>query len=115
LIDIAVRSYWVVEIRPTRRVGAGAGARDRGDQARELEGGTKLVALEMEIPLQVVVVLEPGKQAGAECVASADSIDDVDHRSGDTYFNPGADAKRSVGPQRHHDESGAARPEGTCG
>ena len=54
------------------------------------------------------MVVEPGKQAGAECVAGADRIDDVNHWRGDLGFRAGADPEGPVGPQGHHDQAGAA-------
>src|ERR1700716_4076348 len=56
-----VGSLGVVELSTPRRVGARTGAGDRGDQAGEFEGRTKVLALEVQIPVEPVVVVEPGK------------------------------------------------------
>src|SRR6266566_921462 len=83
------------ELSAPWRVGAGAGTSDGGDQAGELERGTEFVTVEMKVPVQPVVVGEPGEQGGTECVAGADGVDHIDGGSRGADLAAGADAKRA--------------------
>src|ERR1700686_4581860 len=75
----------------------------------------KFLSVEMQIMAQAVVVVEPGKQAGAEGVAGANGIENLNHRSWYADFRAGADPKGPVGPEGHDDQARAATDEGTRG
>src|SRR5437660_8644014 len=51
--------------------------------------------------------MEPGKQAGAECVAGTDGVDDLDRRSADANAMVAMRAVRTLGTESHDAQSHA--------
>ncbi len=95
------------ELGPPRRIGARAGAGDGCHQACKTEHGLEAVTIEGEIRLQVVVIMQPGQDGRAKCIAGADGVDHVDLGGRDPYGAARAHGDGTIGSHRDHDEARA--------
>src|ERR1700694_28016 len=88
-----------------RRLSSGPGARERRRQASELERGLELAWTEAEVCGECVVIVEPGEKCGAERVAGADGVHDIDRGRGNSHEHTLAHAECTLRAERHHDQT----------